>query len=160
MERTCRDCQKVLSLTEENFFRAGRPFRGHCKACHRLRGARWEANNPAARKRLRRPQGRPAGDQLRLAALPKGRPPWVNAELHARNRAKTAGAPCFLTPAEKRRLRVYYHMAHLGGLEVDHVVALRDGGAHHPGNVQLLPAVENIKKGVRERDLRKHGGVW
>jgi len=32
------------------------------------------------------------------------------------------------------------------GYEVDHIIALAEGGPHHPDNLQYLPAMENRKK--------------
>jgi len=42
-------------------------------------------------------------------------------------------------------------MTKLSGIQyhVDHKIALSNGGKHHPENLQLLPAMENLKKGAR-----------
>jgi hypothetical protein len=49
-------------------------------------------------------------------------------------------------------------MARLSGMVIDHIKALRDGGLHHPDNVQLLSFGDNVRKGHVERAQRKSGG--
>jgi hypothetical protein len=51
------------------------------------------------------------------------------------------------TPADaNRKLIKEIYKACPDGYEVDHIVALAEGGLHHESNLQYLPALENRKK--------------
>ena len=70
----------------------------------------------------------------------------------ARARDKTAEYKA-LTADEKARLRdVYAEMQRLNkeagcvAYHVDHIKPISKGGAHHPDNLQILTAAENLKK--------------
>lgn len=47
--------------------------------------------------------------------------------------------------ADKQLIKVIYDMCPTG-YEVDHIIALAEGGQHHENNLQYLPALENRKK--------------
>lgn len=60
-----------------------------------------------------------------------------------------------MTAAEKAKLAQFYRVARLMTrrygvpFEVDHVVPLSKGGAHHPSNLQILTAAENRRKSAK-----------
>lgn len=60
-----------------------------------------------------------------------------------------------MTAAEKAKLAQFYRVARLMTrrygvpFEVDHVVPLAKGGAHHPSNLQILTAAENRRKSAK-----------
>jgi 5-methylcytosine-specific restriction endonuclease McrA len=71
------------------------------------------------------------------------------------SRARKLNALVHLTETERAAIAEIYRqrdlMTKLTGEQyhVDHVISLAKGGKHHPNNLQLLTAVENLKKGVR-----------
>ena len=70
----------------------------------------------------------------------------------AKRRARKAEATSKLTFAEEQMIKQYYnHSVRLKnklGIEfhVDHIVPLSLGGLHHPSNLQVVPAVWNMRK--------------
>ena len=77
----------------------------------------------------------------------------VNA-IKARRRAKKLDQTPTLTQQEKDKIILYYKIAnHLSikryQWQVDHIQPLSKGGLHHPDNLQVIPAIENLKKGAK-----------
>jgi len=74
---------------------------------------------------------------------------------NALRRARILQAVGELTVEDRNRIaEIYRARARLSKdtgvvYHVDHVMPLARGGKHHPNNLQLLPAVENLKKGAR-----------
>ena len=70
-----------------------------------------------------------------------------------RYRAKKFGEAPILTPEEHQRiLLIYQECARITeetGVphHVDHIHTISKGGKHHPDNLQILTAIENIRKG-------------
>ncbi len=66
-----------------------------------------------------------------------------------------------LSPVERSMIRELYRarrrIQKCTGINfhVDHILALANGGDHHPRNLQLLPAKINLKKGARQDDKFK-----
>ena len=60
-----------------------------------------------------------------------------------------------MTAAERAKLAQFYRVARLlakrygVAFDVDHIVPLSRGGAHHPSNLQILTASANRKKGAK-----------
>ena len=60
-----------------------------------------------------------------------------------------------LTPEETENIRSIYEecqrISHQTGIphHVDHIIPLAKGGHHHPSNLQILSATENLKKGTK-----------
>ena len=60
-----------------------------------------------------------------------------------------------MTAAEKAKLAQFYRVARLLAkrygvpFDVDHIIPLSRGGAHHPSNLQILTASENRKKSAK-----------
>ena len=79
-------------------------------------------------------------------------PEKVGAKTAAR-RMREKIAMSGLTAEEMAKIKEIYRqrdlMTMLTGQQfhVDHKIALINGGTHHPDNLQILPAVENLKKG-------------
>lgn len=73
----------------------------------------------------------------------------------ATRRARKRSTSTELTQADQARIsEIYAQRARISlasGVEhhVDHIVALRNGGAHHPDNLRIIPAIENQRKGCR-----------
>lgn len=74
---------------------------------------------------------------------------------NATYRAKKRNASTNLTKKERAAVEEIYRQCRLitkltgEQYHVDHKIALSRGGKHHPDNLQILTAVENIKKGPR-----------
>lgn len=66
----------------------------------------------------------------------------------ARRRARLKKLSPALTPEEENRLNEIYKTCPKG-YEVDHIMPLAKGGLHHPDNLQILPMIENRKKGSK-----------
>jgi hypothetical protein len=87
----------------------------------------------------------------RYSKTAKGRA--TGAARDAKRRQKISAAP--LTIEERERLVEIYAAARRLTVEtgiphhVDHVQPLAQGGRHHPDNLQILPAVDNIRKGAK-----------
>ena len=75
-----------------------------------------------------------------------------------RDAMKRGAFPENLTPSEQKEIiRIYEKSRRIldqTGIEhhVDHIKPLSKGGRHHPSNLQILTAEENLKKGAKWRD--------
>jgi len=74
--------------------------------------------------------------------------------VHKRRRGVKVNTP-EMTGAEKAKLAQFYRVARLlskrygVAFDVDHIIPVSKGGAHHPSNLQILTATENRKKGAK-----------
>ena len=77
----------------------------------------------------------------------------INAYSNAR-RARKLGQCSVMSNIERTVLKAFYATARrfreVTGepYHVDHIMPLAKGGAHHPSNLQVLKAIENLKKGI------------
>lgn len=105
----------------------------------RKEGLRWRKANP---ERVRE-----------LARRWRVRNPEQRAANRAKRRARTKVDS--LTVFERAQMLAVYAIARARTVQtgvqhhVDHVVPLARGGRHHPSNLQVLTATENIRKGAR-----------
>jgi hypothetical protein len=146
---------------------------GTCYACVKLRVANWQAKNP---EKVTENQKRWQAKNPGLASQ-RRRDWYANNTDHAakvstkyrqanlslinylssKARAdKLQRTPKWLTQAHKKHIKSHYELAkncakELGGeWHVDHVVPLRGdnvSGLHVPWNLQVLPKIDNLKKG-------------
>lgn len=67
---------------------------------------------------------------------------------HNRRRKQTP----LLTKAEKLKIKIYKLIAKRMGKRwhLDHIVAIANGGSDSPDNLQIIPAVHNLRKGSKE----------
>lgn len=77
----------------------------------------------------------------------KNHPEKVNAHI-AKRRAIKLSSTLDLTNQEQYAINRLYELSDLLGPEwhVDHIVPLSKDGSHHPDNLQIILAVENLKK--------------
>jgi hypothetical protein len=87
----------------------------------------------------------------------KQNPAKINALSKKRKASKKLRTPCWLTEIHFERIENQYRLANLltkvtGQLHhVDHIIPLHGktvSGLHTPSNLQVILAVENLKKGV------------
>lgn len=158
-----------------------------CCECNRLKVVAWQKSNPEkAKAKTDRWRDKHPGEAKKRAndwyyankdkhketmtALFKRRPSF-RAELSSRARAdKFSRTPDWLTEDEKWMIGQAYELAALRskitGLDwhVDHVVPLRGkfvSGLHTPYNLQVIPAIVNMRKGNRyaSREIDKQTSV-
>jgi len=73
----------------------------------------------------------------------------------SRNAKRRAWLQVALTPEETENIRSIYEECQRISQEtgiphhVDHIIPLAKGGQHHPSNLQILSATENLKKGTK-----------
>jgi hypothetical protein len=78
-----------------------------------------------------------------------------------RNAMKRGAFPRCLTPSEKEEISRIYAEARRITLEtgiqyhVDHIKPLSKGGEHHPDNLQIITAAENLSKGAKWEEARR-----
>ena len=88
-------------------------------------------------------------------ALKKYSTPEVANNKTYRYRTKKAGQTPNLTKDQNKKIRQIYKecdtISKRTGIphHVDHIVPISKGGIHHPDNLQILTAEENIRKGNR-----------
>lgn len=74
------------------------------------------------------------------------------ADLLARRRVRLTAAEVPLTVFEEAQVLAFYAIARARGVQtgvkhhVDHIIPLARGGRHHPSNLQVLTAEENVRK--------------
>lgn len=122
---------------------------GSCWECERERAVRRNAD-PIERARQRGRGRIPREKRVEYERAYRARhPDRCKANYGAKRAAKkVARAPW----ANHRKLTAIYREARLTGMQVDHVVPLQHRlvcGLHWEGNLQLLPASENARKGNR-----------
>lgn len=108
-----------------------------CKSCSK---AYYEANKEAIREQQK--------------AYRKANRPLRNENDAAREVRKRKNTPKFISdcPVDKKRRVFAYNLAKLltetTGVEhhVDHMWPISDGGPHWSGNLQVIPAVDNLSK--------------
>ena len=79
--------------------------------------------------------------------------PEVIAECRHRRRSSLQETAAELTPDQKAQVKALYierdrlnREAGCIAFHVDHIKPVAKGGAHHPDNLQILPAEENLRK--------------
>ena len=108
---------------------------------YRERNRRWALENPEKAKE----------HQTKYNKLN----PHTQLALNAKRRSRLRNQTPELTAEESQRIKDLYWLARdlraVSGEEyhVDHIVALANGGLHHPDNLQILPADINIRKAAK-----------
>ena len=94
----------------------------------------------------------------------KQNPAKVNALSKKRKTGKKQRTPCWLTAIDFERMETQYKLANIltkltGQLHhVDHIVPLHGktvSGLHTPTNLQVILAVENLKKGISFQNISR-----
>jgi len=118
----------------------------------RVRAKKWKQQNPERSKKLARKywDKNKDSERTRLKALET---PEQKRENLARYRARKNNAmPVWLTSEDRSKIRAIYKGAARRGLEVDHIIPIRNKivcGLHVPWNLQLLSPTENKMKSNR-----------
>jgi 5-methylcytosine-specific restriction endonuclease McrA len=116
----------------------------------------WAKRNPdkvkAAKKKYYEKIAAKAREERKRyqAEYRKKYPEKINAN-NSKRRAFEKEQLAKLNKAEQVEIEFMYLYNHImpGDWHVDHIVALANGGLHHPSNLQILSAFDNISKGAR-----------
>ena len=136
MNKTCKTCIKDLPRSEyspHNKCKDG--LQPICKTCRRAACKQYYLDNKSK-------------ENARTLKYKRDNPAIVNAYVAARNAKKQT----VLTPEEKKLVYDIYkereRITNETGIEhhVDHIKPLSKGGLHHPDNLQILTAHDNIVK--------------
>ena len=124
-----------------------------CIQCRRDWDKKRYARDGEKRKLLARQQyyKNPQAAKARSRAYKAEHPEYAN-EDNARRRASMRAARCRCCSAKD--IRIVYAAAALVGYEVDHIVALANGGKHCCKNLQLLTLAAHKEK--TKQDRRAH----
>jgi 5-methylcytosine-specific restriction endonuclease McrA len=119
-----------------------------------------EIGRRAAKKRLAKCPDKVREQVRRAMATWRRKHPGKAAAARAIRRARETAAAVPLTPEEQAKVIALYAEAKaltelIGkAYHVDHIVPLSKGGLHHPNNLQVLRAVDNLRKGARVLDFK------
>ena len=158
MSRVCTTCGILKDNSEYNKkakpSQNGDVYKTRCRRCDSEYGSKWQRENKArVRVNRRRHYTDNKEKYLEMDRVWGLNNPDKKGQHRANRRAKMAEQTPELTPAE---------MAEVGGLyeyhqifnavmpekkwHVDHILALANGGIHHPENLQVLTAEDNLRK--------------
>ena len=168
----CRDCRDERN-GRGRAWRAEHPDR-QAESCRNWQINNWEAQQEVWRRAEKAKQERDSEDpEYRAKRRAQGRDHTrashrrrygVDADYTLRVKATAADqtvkrrrvkAQTVLTEAEKAQVkniyRLRYTLARETGVEyhVDHRIPLKHGGKHHPDNLWVITAVENMRKGAK-----------
>jgi hypothetical protein len=132
-----------------------RTFSDETNELKRLKANQWYSNNESRSKG--KPGWVPTEEQKKQKSkiikqlwIDRGHIPKTREEKLAKNKAtvmRYRARKLKATPDDanmKLINEIYYHCPK--GYEVDHIIALAEGGLHHESNLQYLPAMENRRK--------------
>jgi len=140
--RTCRICNRKRA---KQYYYANREKR---KAAHR----EWAKNNRKyyAKRTKKYRKEHPEKCRAAVAHWKRNNPERVNANCAKRRALKLDQISSF-TPHEEYKIKRLYEFSQLLGPEwhVDHIIPLDKDGLHHPDNLQIILAEDNLKKNNR-----------
>lgn len=164
--KICRVCKTNKELDE--FYKKTRGAQGvgtRCKSCKKDYDIAH--NNKPESKELKKVYNAKPENKEKRKEWERANPnkiieknkKWLQNNRHiasardARRRASKLNQTPNLTDEEKQRIRDIYKecqtISKSTGIShhVDHIKSLAKGGLHHPDNLQILTAIENLKKG-------------
>ena len=172
--KTCSKCKHVKEFTE--FYKNKRNkdgYLGSCKVCKNEYARKYHKKNPN-KFEVSRKQYYENNKERLLAIIKKDR--LANPEKYreknrkyyyknkdtsilrsAKRRANKLSLTPSLTDTEQEKIELIYstcqalneYGAGLHAWNVDHINPLSNGGLHHPDNLQILTAYENLSKGPK-----------
>lgn len=159
--KICTKCMEEKSLSEfKKNARCRDGVIGSCKVCMNAYTSQWRAANPG------HPKGNRSEVLSRYYENNKEKVLAFSSQYRKDNLGKYAfyaqtrwtrklnATPAWLTEVQLKEIENFYLLAkwYEEEMHVDHIVPLQGKnvcGLHVPWNLQLLPAIENIKKGNR-----------
>lgn len=164
--KQCTSCKQHKSATEYSpDKRIASGLQSRCKVCYAEIMRKRRAKNPEAhRQSVKKSTQKNYAKKLERNRIYRSKNPekvfaWkakdrtVNKSRvladNAKRRYKLSGS---ITPEVKQiyALRDFYTAMSLGEqFHVDHIVPLVKGGSHNAFNLQILPAIDNLRKGVQ-----------
>lgn len=153
--KTCYKCQQEKPFDQFYLNSRGAGGRSHeCKSCANKRSAERRKSRPdkISEANLRYNQKNRIKARQTVKAWRQENP--ERCQLHRMNysEAYRNAVPKWLTDQHWSDIRCLYTEAKSQGMHVDHIIPLQGKtvcGLHVPWNLQLLPPLENIKKGNR-----------
>ena len=153
----CPKCEKTLDFS--SFYKnKGRSdgYQGYCKDCKKQRDRQYDSEHREKVNAYAR--GHRAKNKTHLIHLKtyreKAKP--IRAKLQMKRKvAKLKRMPSWLTEFDLLKIKCYYQVAAMYSREsgfdwhVDHVIPLQGknvSGLHVPSNLQIIPAIENMRK--------------
>jgi len=159
MEKTCKTCAVAKSITDfyKQSVRGTYGVRGTCKACDNIKKVEYRkqlGNILLERKRQNyvKHQASILPKKKEYRQNNRGK---INALVAARKQIIKQRTPTWLTKDDKWLIKEIYEFAALRtkffgfSWHVDHIIPLQGktvSGLHVPNNLQVIPAMENIRK--------------
>jgi len=152
--KRCSDCGRFLGESAFIWQKDARRVRGgylssYCRKCGRNR--RWLGYQDTREKemlRMKEWHREHKQHDIEYRKQYKQNNKDIINPLNAKRRAMRLNQTPVLSKEDKHCVEVLYCWAQLlpGEWHVDHVIPLNEGGLHHPDNLQLIPAKQNLEK--------------
>ena len=153
----CPKCKETLDFS---FFykNKGRKdgYQAYCKECKKKRDRQYDSENREKVNSYARKHRRENKNYLADLKKYREKAKAIRAKLQMRRKvAKMQRIPPWLTEFDLLKIKCYYQIAAMYSREsgydwhVDHVIPLQGknvSGLHVPSNLQIIPAIENMRK--------------
>jgi len=167
MWKQCTKCGKFKALWAFNKHKEGQfGLRPVCSECHCSNSKKnyinsrdkkieyqrkWRSNNPSAFKEYASENEEKI--KFRRMLYRKNNKNKINSK-NAEYRASKLNQTPELTELEIKKIKLYYTIAEylstdICKWEVDHIIPLSKGGLHHPDNLQVITAYDNVRKNAK-----------
>jgi|ERR1035437_2234654 hypothetical protein len=172
--KTCTKCKIEKSIQIFSRDRTKKDgFQSHCNTCKRNSDKIWTKANPEKKKNSNKNwrkmnqvkkseydslwcKNNPEKKRIKDSRFRRLNPNKANAKTAKHRAAKLLRTPPWLTKLHLQQIQIFYDSAHALAkefsipMEVDHIVPLQGenvSGLHVPWNLQVIPAIENRRKG-------------
>lgn len=152
--RICSKCSKV-GLDQFDFYVRWRSsenkyyYKTECSECEKEANRKWDLANPGREKERKRKYAQAHPERVKESKRKWDlNNPDKCCDKSAKRRALKRNQTPLLTENEKAKVKLYYEVSDdLGPLwNVDHIIAIANGGPHHPDNLQVVTKKYNLEK--------------